>query len=581
MTIAALVLAAALLAGTHTEDLAYRVAVVAPDRPRDLETLATERCLQAMGIPFDRVAPRALSPQHPLAIVPGPLANTTWSAPDREAIYGYVSGGGLLIATQVEGSDWFPLFGVARAEARRDRFRLRFDGALDPRWLRYLEHPREREISLGDPKLFAETIWSVAYALRGGRALAHFGGGENAAAINDYDGGQAVALGVSLTQLLLASQVGQSFEAGRQWVNSFEPSGDAILLLLRGIYESAARPAIRWHTVPAGLETAIVLSHDVDARESFENSVAFARLEASFGVRSTFFINTKTFSNDADIGYYDGSRIPFLVTVRKMGFEVGSHSVSHSHDFARFTFGEYAVTARSYRPAEAPTVMGEVKVSKELLDRDLPAQETLSFRAGELAFPARLIEALARSGYRYDSTSSANNIITNFPFFAMSNRDLRAAGTSTVVEVPVTVDDSRGFLTAQRLDEVTRIWTEIIEANRANAAMTCILIHPTDTTYKLEVERRILARYRGQPVWVGTVAALGEFWNRRADTSVRLERSGDKLVARVDQPASALGGLALAVGSPAPTQVLDRAGKPVPWQAVTVAGQRLLVLGKR
>jgi hypothetical protein len=53
------------------------------------------------------------------------------------------------------------------------------------------------------------------------------------------------------------------------------------------------------------------------------------------------------------------------------------------------------VTARTYRPAE---------VSKERLDRDLPDQQTVSFRAGELALPPRLIEALEATGYRYDSS---------------------------------------------------------------------------------------------------------------------------------------------------------------------------------
>jgi peptidoglycan/xylan/chitin deacetylase (PgdA/CDA1 family) len=379
---------------------------------------------------------------------------------------------------------------------------------------------------------------------------------------------------------VLASQVGQSFEAGRQWVNSFEPSGDALLLLLRGLYESVARPAVRWHTVPAGLETALVLSHDVDARESFANSVAFARLEAEFGVKSTFFINTKTFSDDADIGYYDAGRIASLVTVRRLGFEIGSHSVAHSRRFAQFPYGE-PVTAAAYRPAQAPTVLGEVQVSKELLDRDMPGQETYSFRAGELAYPPRLIEALLKAGYRYDSTSSANNIITNFPFFALERREV-GGRESPIVEVPVTVDDSRGFLTAARVDEVTSIWTGIIEANRANAAMTCILIHPTDTTYKLEVERRILDHYRGQKIWVGTVAGLGDFWSRRAAAHFALERQGTTLVVRIDRTARALRGLALAVGPGGPTRVLAHGGKEIPYRTVAASGQgpRLLVLGE-
>src|SRR5262249_15036560 len=133
-------------------ELAYRVALVAPAHvagPAALEVMAARRALQGMGIPFDTVQPRALAPHYPLALLPGPLYNTTLPSADREAIYGYVSGGGLLVATQVEGSDYFPLFGLARAEPRRDRFRIRFDDAADARWMRYLEHPREKEISLG------------------------------------------------------------------------------------------------------------------------------------------------------------------------------------------------------------------------------------------------------------------------------------------------------------------------------------------------------------------------------------------------------------------------------------------------
>lgn len=562
----------------HAAEPRYRVALVLTEDA--LESLAARRSLQAMGIPYDVVAPTGLSPAYALAILPGPLYNRTLSPAHREAVYGFVSGGGLLLATQVEGSDYFPLFGLDGARAQRDRFRLRFAAGVEDAWLRYIDHPKEREISLGDPTLFKETIWTVGYGVTQGRALATFPDGSAAIVVNDYDAGQAVTLGASLTQTVLLAQVGQHYEAGRQYVNSFEPSGDVVFLLLRGLYEATARPAVYWHTVPRGLETAIVLTHDVDAQEAFAHSVAFARLAERYGVRSTFFVTTKTFTDAADIGYYDASRIPFVVTLRRLGFEIGSHSVSHSKRFARFPMGAASVTARSYRPAEAPTVMGEVKVSKELLDRDLPDQQTRSFRAGELAFPPPLIEALELAGYRYDSTFSANNIITNFPFFAFAQKHLGARETA-IVEVPVTVDDSQGYLTRNTVDWVVQAWAEIIEANRANAAMTCVLIHPTDATYKLEVLRRLLERYTPKPVWIGPVAALGEFWARRAGVGFRLEVEEGRWTIRLDRPAVALGrDLALVVtsGRADPLRILDRDGKAIRYRTLDRADRSLLVL---
>ncbi len=65
-----------------------------------------------------------------------------------------------------------------------------------------------------------------------GRKLAVFPDGTAAAVVNDYDSGQALTLGASFTQTVLRAQVGRTFEAGREWVNSFEPSGDVITCIL-------------------------------------------------------------------------------------------------------------------------------------------------------------------------------------------------------------------------------------------------------------------------------------------------------------------------------------------------------------
>ena len=238
--------------------------------------------------------------------------------------------------------------------------------------------------------------------------------------------------------------------------------------------------------------------------------------------------------------------------------------------------GTTLITAATYQPVKSPTVLGEVKVSKELLDRDLPRQKTVSFRAGELRYPPRLIEALELSGYQYDSTASANNIITNFPFFAFAATHLGARETA-IVEIPVTLDDSQGFLTAERQELVVQGWSEVIEANRANGATTCILIHPTNTTYKLAVLRRLLDRYAKQNVWIGSVAELGDFWTTRAKMEFRAETTGDTLVLHLNQEMEELSGdLSIVVSGNKRAdrfEILDSKSKTVPYHLLERSGQ--------
>src|SRR3989475_8135887 len=192
-------------------------------------------------------------------------------------------------------------------------------------------------------------------------------------------------------------RLARSFEAARRWINWFEPSGDVFRLLLRGLYEDSVHPFLLVHTVPEGKRTGLCLSHDVDAREAFRNALTFAQMEAGLGVRSTFFVTTKYFTDSTDIGYYTPDRVQWIRQVKALGSDVGSHSVSHSFAFERFPTGSPAIDSARYDP-KRPTVFGEVLVSKQLLDRDLK-QQTRGFRAGYLLYPDELLRVLEEAGY--------------------------------------------------------------------------------------------------------------------------------------------------------------------------------------
>ncbi|HEX4602100.1 MAG TPA: polysaccharide deacetylase family protein [Gemmatimonadales bacterium] len=498
------------------------------------EQLAVHDCLELVGIPFLATRSVAQAVRRPLVVIGGILANSLLTAGEREALYAYVERGGVVLATQVQGSTFFPLFGLTHATPSRTNFRLRFDTLPDPA-LRYVNRPEERTISLGDPTLYRETIWSTEYVVDPPTTvLARYENGTAAATVNAYGRGWAYALGLGFKETTLIPQLARSFEAARHWINWFEPSGDVFRLLVRALYEDRVHPFLLLHTVPDGQQTALCLSHDVDAQESFHNSLVFAKMEAALGVRSTFFVTTKYFSDSTDIGYYTADRVSWIRQVRALGFEVGSHSVSHAQAFDKFPVGSASVTQRDYDPSR-PSIFGEVRVSKQLLDRDLH-QQTEGFRAGYLRFPSDLLRVLDESDYRFDSSVSAQWVLTNFPFFGFRQRAL-GSPHSNIVEVPVTLDDSRGeldirnFLTAATEDESLRTWLDVIRANAENNAISCLLIHPTDTTYKLDTERRLIAAVQRTDTWIGTVGALAGFWRGRARLHPELrERPGARPV---------------------------------------------------
>jgi len=536
------------------------------------EQVALRDCLELMGIPYLPTTNVQEATRRPLVFIGGILLNTELSAPERETLYAYVEHGGVLLATQVQGNEFFPLFGITRATASRTNFRLQFTSSDDPA-LRYVNRPEERTISLGDPKLYSETIWSTEYVTSpGARVLASYENRTAALIVNAYGRGLAYALGLGFKETTLVPRLARSFEAQRHWINWFEPSGDVFRLLLRGLYEENVHPFLLVHTVPEGKETGLCLSHDVDARESFPNSVAFAKMEASLGVRSTFFVTTKYFADDTDIGYYSPERVKWIRQLKELGFEVASHSVSHSLLFEGFPVGSPNVNATNY-DTKHPTLFGEVSVSKQILDRDLN-QQTTGFRSGYLIYPSDLLGTLEASGYSFDSSVSAQWVLTNYPYFGFRKRSLDSEHSQIVV-VPVTLDDSRGelavreFLTAETQQEALRIWTDVIRANAENNAITCLLIHPTNITYKLETERRLIEANRGSEIWIGDVGTVARFWRGRARLrpSLQKEKGGKEAiilnVKQADLPSGQTLVFEARQGAAVP-QVLDADGQSIP-----------------
>ncbi len=530
------------------------------------ERVGLEKALRIMGVPYDVTEKVAEACKYNLIYMAGLITNTRLKSHQREALYRAVEDGAVLVANSVKANTLYPLFGVSDFKESQKRFKAMIDPSGEERFLKYLNRPNEQTLLLGNRNLYDSVVWSTGYEVSTARPVASFDDGLTALCYNSYGEGTTYLWGIGYTQGILIPLIGEDYEAQSKWINSFEPTTDIFLLTTRAIYEETIDPAVYLYTIPFGQESAFIITHDNDAQMSFENSLEFARLEKRFGVRATYFNTTKYVPDATDIAYYNPENIAHLNRVKELGGEIGSHSVVHSLNFASLPHGNPEVAKQTYRPLDHPTVFGEVKVSKELLDKDIRGQITVSYRSGHLGFPRELISALEMCGYRYDSNFSANDIMCNFPFMAFSTRNL-GSRESEIVEIPVIFDGSMGQLRQDNLHQMVSEWFNIIKCNAENEAISCILLHPDVTSFKLRAEEMLLEELSKQDIWIGCISDLGEFWANRNEIRFETEIMGDEIritLNRSDE--EVLSGIGIAVKSHdnlSTVTLLDREGKRI------------------
>jgi hypothetical protein len=283
---------------------------------------------------------------------------------------------------------------------------------------------------------------------------------------------------------------------------------------LRAWYEAYSDSGIRVGTIPQGKRSVLMLSHDVDWEYSFQPILAFADFEKSAGTSSTFFVQTKYLDDTNSHSFFFGQSLDVLRTVMT-GSDVGSHSVIHSRLFNKVPLGTgeekyptYSARATRDNPAQDTTAIGEVCVSKSLLDGELQGHNTIFFRAGHLRVPPYLPEALARCGYEFDSSFTAGDVLSNFPYEL--DLDLGMTAPAGIFELPVTFEDEELPPLLTRIPSML----DTIEANAENGAPSVLLIHSNNAQGKLEAERQLLARLP-KDILVENMTQYARFWKAR------------------------------------------------------------------
>jgi hypothetical protein len=476
------------------------------------------RSLQAMGIPFFVTRDLPLALRHKLLLLYPEVVGTTFDPAQAKALTDFVSHGGVVFAQDVVWGGFKPLFGFDDVLPLRTRHKIIFDtknpDSADPVF-RYLNRPAEKEVPLGSPALH-EVIWTNGYkTAAGAQPLGKFEDGSAAVVRHDFGRGHAYLIGVALNDVVRRNQQNRDYEAQRIYVNGFEPGTDVWLLLLRAWYETYSDTGIRLGTIPQGKRSVLMLSHDVDWEYSFKPMLAFAGFEKSAGTSSTFFVQTKYLDDATSHAFFFG---PSLDVLRQLasGSDLESHTVIHSRLFNKVPLGTgqeqyptYQARATPDNPAQDATALGEVCVSKSLLDGELPRHHTVFFRAGHLRVPPYLPEALVRCGYEFDSSFTAGDVLTNFPYEL--DFDLGMTEPSTILEFPVTFEDEQLPPLLERIPAML----DTIEANAENGAPSVLLIHSNNAQEKLEAERGLLSQLP-KDILVESMIDYARFWKARS-----------------------------------------------------------------
>ena len=503
---------------------ASRLAILLSDA--DSAWLGLVHGFKSIGIPFCITRDYTEALQHHVVMVYPTISGLALPFEALQALSKFPNAGGTLIGVDVEGGGMNGVFGFRKVDSGRTRHEILFNN--NHPLAHTFDDPRERVIRISDPQSGESGMGSDGY-IDVKDAIARFDDGTAAITSNRAGAGHAYAFGIDLGFFLSTGYNNREQGVSRSYVNAYEPTLDVLLRLLLDIYREGEPTAVTLDTVPQGKSLATLITHDIDYGISLTNSAEYADFEAAEGIHATYFIQTKYVRDwNDDIFFNDAAGAP-LRHLRELGMEVGSHSVAHSAVFNSVPLGSGDERYPNYRPfvrdrthTENATVLGELRVSRFLLEHELPDYQIESFRPGHLRNPYTLPQALAATGYRYSSSVTANNSLTHLPFRLNYGREIFAE--SSIYEFPVSIEDEEKPILGDRVPQALAL----AERLSHYGGLFVVLIHPNITDHKLKFEKQLVAALH-QSSWFGTMREFGEFWKARDKVQINSESQGTRI----------------------------------------------------
>lgn len=482
---------------------------------------------KSIGLPFRLVTSIEQALEHNVIMVYPSLTGGNTSPDALISLREHVQGGGTLVGFSVLGGGMSSLFGFTGSEEHRERQRLDFhdqpitDGLIDATAARQHRLAASGSSTTGLPGThYTGFSQAIATFEDGTAAMTYRGPSANS---EDEFAGHAYAIGLDLGHFTMRAFNGRFSNLADTYVNAFQPQVDTWLRLMARIYQQGEPNAVTLSPTPQGRDFTALMTYDVDFTHSINNIPVYVELHQREAVPATFFIQTKYITDYNDRRFFDPSRQATLDLVLDNNMEVASHTVAHSNEFSRMPIGtgdeqypQYRPFVRAFDVAENATMMGELRVSKFLL-QSLSGAEVKSFRPGHLSRPDALPQLLVANNYRFSSSMTANEAMSHLPFQLTYHRGY--ASQVNAFEFPVTVEDESGNL-LQRFEEITALSKQIAQYH----GLVTLMVHTDSLGDKLEFVSRYLDYFEDR-AWFDTMSNYGSWWAARTSVVTDIMRS--------------------------------------------------------
>jgi len=541
--------------GPHDEDRittppASRLSSYAQGKKSRLAVLVTDPSsswlglvhgLKTIGVPFTVTQRHEEALKHKVVLAYPTVSGKLLGSSGTQALAAFVRGGGTLVGFEVFGTTPQELFGISNAASADTRKRILLDAQGAQTF--QLSAPEELDLPVNGPSAGVATY---GYALTKAKALARYDDGQPAIIASKAGKGHTYAFGIDVgAYIAKAYNIRQ--DAGRKYVNAYEPAVDVFLRMLRHIYRSHEPLAVTLDPVPDGKTASVLITHDIDYMHSIENAIRYAEYERVQGIAATYFIQTKYVRDWNDEIFFNKRGAELTRKLAAMEMEIASHSVSHSRVFSTFPLGSGRESYPDYVPvvtdkwaAKDGTIFGELRVSRFLLESAVPGLNVQSFRPGHLQYPFMLPQAMQATGYRFSSSATSGTVLTHLPFQLTYNRENDAA--MPVFEFPITIEDEDDRPMTGRLSKAI----DILDKLRRYGGMCVVLIHPSEFGDKFAFLQDFVAQAKNRDVWFGSLEKFGHWWAARNEVTLDVEEAQGRFVIEATV-APAANGLTLVV----------------------------------
>lgn len=452
------------------------------------------RLCDVAGLSYDTTSSLSSALNYPVVLFATRVQATTFNSSEKQQIKDYTSNGGVLIISSLRDEDLFDVAGVSSATSANTNFKLTWDIDAIPEVFHLIDDSLEKTISLGR-ETNGSTFFSRHYTLNGATALGRYQNDSIAALFHDYGNGRCYVFGPDFREMIYRNMIDADMSAHRTYSNGFEPTSDVLCFWIRNIVRKHIPHTIYKYTIPHNAKSVVFATHDIDSRTAMDTMQHFSDYELAHGIPGHYNVTTRYFNDALMSNFYIGTA-SLITDIINDGHRIASHSVGHFPDYADadlFPYGTLGNTFADYHPehfggaTSGGTVLGELEVSKGLLELDHNIH-IKSFRAGHLAYPDSLGMGLLETGYQFNSTHSANNILTSYPYYIPYKQSFTTPITN-VLELPMTISDvfASDPINEENFDDKVDIWIEATKKYTDNHSPINLLIHP-NRGYKLTAQ---------------------------------------------------------------------------------------------